>query len=308
MVYVIVNKTSKTGKGAGNWNKVKDFLIDRNIKYTAYQTKYKGHASVLAKQISRLPDEDITILVLGGDGTVNEVVNGITDFDKVSLAVVPCGSGNDFAKGVGISKDIDENLERIFVKNEERAVDLGLVRWEEHERDRIFTISSGVGMDAIVCKKALTSKIKTYLNKVGMGKLTYIILTILTLLQMEKIDGEAIIDGESVALNQIIFSAAMNLRAEGGGVPMAPKAELSDGKLDVCAAYRLNKYVAFLVLPILVLAKHEKLPCFFNKRFEEMELKLAKPFTLHADGEYCGEVKNVRFRIAPFALRLRGIE
>ena len=106
-------------------------------------------------------------------------------------------------------------------------VDIGQVRWgETEEESRIFGISSGIGLDAIVCKKALHSKLKKVLNKIHLGKLTYLLLTVSSLFSMKT--AEVTLEcGDNHCvhkMNKMIFAAAMNLRAEGGGVPMAPKA------------------------------------------------------------------------------------
>ena len=95
-IYFIVNEGARTGKAAEVWKLVRGLLIEKGIAYKAYETKHKGHATSLAAHIAALPQDVIYLVVLGGDGTVNEVLNGITDFDKVRLGVIPTGSGNDF--------------------------------------------------------------------------------------------------------------------------------------------------------------------------------------------------------------------
>ena len=96
---------------------------------------------------------------------MNEVLNGITDFEKVRFGMIPSGSGNDFGRGLWIAKNPKVGMHQILkaIAREQNGipvtrVDLGLVRWGEEE-SRIFGISSGIGLDAIVCKKALNSKL-----------------------------------------------------------------------------------------------------------------------------------------------------
>ena len=97
MLYFIANETARTGKGTAVWKQVQTELKERDIAYKAFKTEHANHASELAEKISRLDDDDINIIVIGGDGTLNEVINGITDFEKVRLSLIPAGSGNDFA-------------------------------------------------------------------------------------------------------------------------------------------------------------------------------------------------------------------
>lgn len=310
MLYFVVNEKSRSGKGAEVWKEVRNILKERGIKYQAWTTAYEGQAVSLAEDICKREDDDICLVALGGDGTANEVVNGITDFDKVRFGIIPTGSGNDFARGLGLKDSITENLDRIIKcveggKDTYDSIDVGQVSWDGGEKPRYFVISAGVGMDALVCKKALTSKLKVFLNKLHLGKLTYILLTIQSLFTMTKADISVTFDGKGKKnLKKTIFSAAMNFRAEGGGVPMAPHADARDGKLSVTSAHKIPKLLAFFYLPFLVLAKHEKLWGIDVTNCRKCDYHIAKPMVLHADGEYCGDVTEVHFECLPGKLRM----
>lgn len=310
MIYFIVNEHSRTGEGTEIWKEVKAELNKRNVEYKAYVTEYPEHAFLLAEEITSLSSEEIKLVVLGGDGTINEVINGIKHFEKVRFGILPTGSGNDMARGLGVKGTPTENLERILKavesgKEHDYRMDLGEVCWNGGKRPRLFAISAGVGLDALVCKKAMTSKLKKILNKLHLGKLTYLLLTIQSLFSMETVELSIKADEKGI-LNKrkAIFSAAMNLRAEGGGVPMAPHAVAHDGKLSVCCLSGISKLQGFLYLPFLVMAKHEKLNCFEIINSKECRLHAKTPMVLHADGEYCGDVTDVTFRCLPGKLRV----
>lgn len=308
MIYFIVNLGASTGSNVHIWRQVKAYMNSANIPYKAYKTRYRRHATRLAEHISDLAingiDKDVKLVVIGGDGTFNEVINGIKCFDKISIGLIPAGSGNDFAKGIGISKDIKKNLKRIVKGKCVRLIDLGEVIYEKGIKPRYFAISSGMGMDAIVCKKALKSKTKKFLNKFNLGKLTYLALTVATLFSMETVDLDVTIDGKDIEYNKLIFMATMNLRAEGGGVPMAPGAKPYDGLFEICAAHGIPKWKTFFVLPLLAMAKHENLKCFDVTSGKEMLVRASKPVVLHVDGEYCGEVNWAAYRCIPKTLRI----
>lgn len=310
MLYFIVNEKSRSGKGAQIWQEVQSTLRERKIKYKAWITEYEGHAMALAKDICELDDDDINLVVVGGDGTSNEVINGMTHFDKVRFGTIPTGSGNDLARGLGIKGTPREMLERILgciEQGREKAwcMDLGQVSFEGGEKPRLFAISAGTGLDALVCKKALKSKLKDFLNKIKLGKLTYLFLTIQSLFSMETTDAAVRFDahGQQNKKKSICF-AVMNFRAEGGGVPMAPKADACDGKLSVCSIYGIPKWRTFLCLPFLVAAKHTWLRGFDVTDCRECTVKLKKPMVLHADGEYCGDVTEMHFECLPKKLRV----
>ena len=304
MIYFIVNNTARTGKSRAIWQQMKEVLESRQVHYKAYQTKYAGHATELARKISSLPEERIYLITVGGDGTLNEVINGISDFSHVVLGILPIGSGNDFASGMGISRDTLFNLNRMLDLIEANtagtAIDLGEVSCEALNAPKYFAISSGAGLDAIVCKKALHSKLKKFLNQLHLGKLTYLLLTVESLFSMTTSDADIIFDnGETLHVRNMIFAAGMNLRAEGGGVPMAPDAVPDDGMLCLGMAHDVPKWLTFFLLPFLVAGKQKYIKAFDCIPFKECTLHLSSPMTVHADGEYCGENTAITYKCLP---------
>lgn len=317
MLYFIVNRAAGTGKSEAIWRKTKKCLKDAVIDYKAYETKYVGHATRIASKLCEMPVDKVSIVVVGGDGTVNEVLNGITDFQKVRLGIIPAGSGNDFANGLNIKKDVAANVTQIALHDRignVRQIDLGMVIYNGCERPRVFGISSGIGLDAIVCKRALKSKLKSFLNRIHLGKLTYIFITIHSLFSMDTADGyiqleRKVKDSERTfkidkRMEKVIFMAAMNLRAEGGGVPMAPKATGTNGCLALSSASGIAKWKTFLCLPFLVTANQEWIKGFDIHYTDKATIKLSKPMVLHADGEYCGNVTEVTYECLPGFLNL----
>lgn len=322
MIYFIVNTTSGTGQGIKVWKEIHQELKTREVDFKAFETKYAGHAIELAKKISALPGNK-NLVIVGGDGTINEVLNGIVDFEYLRVGVIPNGSGNDFARGLKLPKDPIKNLNQILEVIDESendvdcytGIDLGQVAYEKdgEEQHRLFGISAGVGLDAIVCKRALTSKLKKALNKIKLGKLTYILLTVHTLFSMETSDMEMKMwndlpdmeedkDREyeiTLPYKKLIFMAAMNQFAEGGGVPMAPKANCTDGKLSFSSASGIPKTKTFFCLPFLMAKMQKHIKGFDIVDGAIAKLHIANPMVLHADGEYCGEVTDVTFTCLP---------
>ena len=305
MYYFIVNKHSRTGKGAEIWKLLKKRLEEKQVPYKAYVSEYAGHAFLLADQVCSEAEMDDCLIVVGGDGTVNEVLNGMKNFEKIRFGLIPTGSGNDFGRGLGVEKEPLRQLERLLGSKHEDAMDIGKVTYGEKNESRRFAISSGIGMDAIVAKKALESKLKKVLNAVHLGKITYLIITVETLFSMTTATGTVCYDqGEEESFKKMIFAAAMNFRAEGGGVPMAPSASAMDGKLSVCLTNGIPKWLTFFCLPFLVAAKHEWIKGFQIRDCKTCELHLDVPMVLHADGEYCGDVRDVKFECLEGMLRV----
>ena len=304
MIHIVVNEKSKTGKGQNVWREVKKTLEYQKVPYKEYKTEYVGHATGIAKHLCDVVKDGDKVVILGGDGTINEFINGITDFDKIRLGIIPSGSGNDFARGLGIKGTPQFLINRILDIKECQTIDIGSITIVDKGIERKFAISSGVGLDAIVCKKANGSKLKKQLNKLGLGQITYIVLTIINLFTMETMDAQIEYDGGKRSVKKMIFSAAMNFSAEGGGVPMAPKADAKDGLLSVCCVHGIPKWKTFFLLPLLVMAKHENIKGFniINSRY--FHLKATQPMTLHTDGEYIADVKEVLYECLPDRLKL----
>lgn len=341
MYYFIVNVSGGSGKAKKTWIRVRDELKRRNVEYKAFRTKSSEHAGELAGKISKLSDDNIHMVVVGGDGTINEVLNGIKDFDRITFSVIPSGSANDFARGLDISKDPVSVLDGILdASKESQRIDVGCVTVVHKKNDnnrvmsekfdfdkksiiedsideivihkRLFGISSGIGLDAIVCKKALDSKIKNVLNKLNLGSLTYIILTVISLFTMDYIEAEIEVYDtassslkEKIILKKMIFAAFMNVRAEGGGVPMAPDARYDDGKLSICIASDISKLNAFTKLPLLVMAKQEKIKGFKLFDASKIVVRTKQPSVVHADGEYVGDETEIIIECLNNKLKLK---
>lgn len=312
MFYFIVNKHGGSGTSALIWELIEDWL-KKNLKpdadYKIFESENRGHPTELAEKISNIDetqDSDKKIVIVGGDGTINEVLNGIKNFDKIKFGIIPTGSANDFATGLDIKKNEPiKNLEKIVNNNKvSRAVDLGFAKFED-DYSRYFAISSGVGMDALVCKKANTTKVKTVLNKFHLGRFAYIILTISSLFSMKCRDVQIKFDEEEpVVYKNLIFCAAMNTCAEGGGVKMTPDAKYDDGELSALFVRNIPKILAFLLFPFLILGKHTKFKGFKVKNFKKMELVSNEPLVSHTDGEWSGDVKKVSMECLKQKLKL----
>lgn len=296
MLTFIVNEGARSGKGKTVWKQIEEVLIRRSIHYLCYKTEYAGHARNLAFEITERISASQTLIVVGGDGTVNEVLNGIQHFENLRFGVIPVGSGNDYARGLKLASDPVLSILHILEDPTEFSMDLGCVSWANGTEKRLFAISSGIGLDALVSKKALHSRLKNILNKIHLGKLTYLLLTVQTLFSMRTAQAELYFPGNHHrTLSGMIFLAGMNLPAEGGGVPMAPHAKYQDGKLDICTAYEIPKWQTFLLLPLLALGKHEHIHGFQMVRTPICRIHTSIPMVVHTDGEYCGTFSDAEF-------------
>lgn len=262
--YFIINPSSSSGKHKTLWREIKEQLEKEEINYKIAATKKTGDAKRLAREASLQVSETnpCTIVAIGGDGTVNEVVNGLILSPFLSFGYIPTGSGNDLARGLGLSKEPLEALAFILHPKEKKAVRIGKIVTKDNEEEegekRRFIISSGAGFDAAVCHHSIQSKIKNMLNFLHFGKLTYLFTALKLLMKYPYTKAELVLDNQNRKEYQrgILFSVFMNTRYEGGGFLFCPEAEPCDDFLDICLVEKLPKLMILCVLPTAFFGKH----------------------------------------------------
>ena len=134
MITFIVNEASGRGRGGKIWRALRREMLEQELPFRAWCTRSPGEATALAQLACQNAQELQKLVVVGGDGTVNEVLNGISDFAQIALGVVPIGSGNDFVRGLGLPRDPRAALERVFAASGDARIDLGQVCVDGHQR------------------------------------------------------------------------------------------------------------------------------------------------------------------------------
>lgn len=287
----IVNPKSRSGRGGMVWNLVEPELKKRRVDYQVFYTEYERHAAEITAEITADAQEH-TLVVVGGDGTVNEVVNGICDCSKVVLGYIPTGSGNDFTRALQLPADFHDALEIILHTGRKIPMDVGRVSFAENTYR--FAVSTGIGFDAAVCHQAAVSPVKTVLNKLGLGKLTYLSIALRMLLAQHPGSSEIWIDGERKRFEHTYFAAVMNHPYEGGGFFFCPKAQIGDGMLDVIVASDLPKWKILLLLPTAFKGKHVKYKGISIYCGKNISVKMDGKLPIHADGEPIAVEQEIR--------------
>jgi len=285
--WVIVNPAAGRGKVGRLSGAILRAARERGAK--AFLTEGPGHATELAQ---RAP-EGARVVAVGGDGTVHEVLRGIAGTEKV-LGVVPIGSGNDFARMLGLrGLPWPLALEHALLAPEE-AVDLCRVNGEP------FGASLGVGFDALVAQKALSAP--PFLR--GMPRYLYALFAVLKELRLP--EGRLLLDGQEVYQGPLLLLAAMNGPAYGGGIPIAPMADPQDGLLSVVLAKRFSRPGVVFILPRLLLSRHLSHPQVEAFSAKAVELDFPYPVPAHADGELLPEARVYRATVEPLGLKVVG--
>ncbi len=288
MYHIIVNPKSSSGRGAHIWAQVRRELVRRKIPFDAVLTRSRGHAARLAEKLTcRGWDSSDTLIVVGGDGTLNEVLDGICLLAGITVGYIPTGSGNDFARGTGMSSDPMTALEHILHPSVISTLDVGTVS-SPHRRDH-FAISTGIGFDAAICHAALSSPVKNVLNRFRLGKLTYAVLALKIFFTCPLADFTVSLDhGDPAHFSRVYFAAVMNLPYEGGGLKFCPRARRDDGRLDVLIVSGVSRFRAALLLLAAFAGKHTHLPGSHLFRCRSVKIKSSLPLPVHTDGESAG--------------------
>ncbi|HEX9896809.1 MAG TPA: diacylglycerol kinase family protein [Dehalococcoidales bacterium] len=295
---LIVNPAAGAGRTAKRWPQIKQFLNKIGVKFEHDLTEAPGHAVELAK--TAVGKGYKLIVSVGGDGTINEVVNGIYDtgyLKDITLGIIGTGTGGDYIRTLGLPRNYQQSCERLL-HPDKMIVDLGMVEYsiDGQKKRRLFTNFAGLGFDAEVVK-ATTKKYKS------LGSVPSYLMGLLTTLVCYhnreislKIDGKE----EQQKVCAIIMS---NGKYGGGSMYIAPQADIKDGLFDIVIIGDVSKPDLIASLPRIYRGTHLTHPKVTLKHAKEIEIQSKVSIALQADGELLGEAP-ARFSILPSALTI----
>lgn len=267
---------------------VEEFLSARNIAYKLHLTTHNAMAPELIRE--HLDESYTDILVVGGDGTFHEVINGMPHFD-INVGVIQSGTGNDFSKALGKSLTMSQQIERA-VMAEPKPIDLGLCN------EMLFHNGVGIGFDGKVAHRANELKaeqkgsVLSYYQAIAEAIATYkpVPLTIKGV-------------KETTDIKTFMITVANGV-AFGGGLRVTPKASVIDGELDVCCIDEVSVLGRLWRLPILLAGKHTQLNKVSYFKTKNIEIEASHEVPAHIDGEiFTG--KQFKIGLAPQKLLLR---
>ncbi|MBV9215730.1 MAG: diacylglycerol kinase family lipid kinase [Acidobacteria bacterium] len=306
---VIVNPRSAAGSTSEKWTKLASDLRAHFGSYNVDFTRFAGHAVTLAEEGAKAGRQ--FIIACGGDGTINEVANGILRSGVDSeLGVLPSGTGGDFRRTLGLprnSRDASECLKNGITKK----IDVGKVTFtnsEGVETSRYFLNVSSVGLAADVIKRVKSGDSLDWLPLEGVrGKVNYAVSAFKEVIDVEPEMIRISIDGEEERSLQTIAFCIANARFFGGGMKIAPEASVTDGFLDVVNIGGISPGKIITNALSFYRGTHSSL--------KEVKVTQAKRIAIHAtdpshtilletDGELPGKLPAV-YEVVPQALRVR---
>ena len=234
MYQIIFNPTAGKKKATKGLQTVCKIFKERNVAFQVHQTAEAHDAEKIARRLTKAGATEL--IVLGGDGTLHEVLNGIDNPACCNLGLIPLGTGNDFAEALGLPLDV-EKATNLILDNKAKAVD-----YLQVGNRRCMNVA-GFGMDVDVLVRCQKGKMK--------GKLKYLLSLVQALFAFKGCALTVESEGETKECNALI-AAACNGSQFGGGIRICPTAKVNDGKISVmtvdCIGGVFKLVGAFIVL------------------------------------------------------------
>lgn len=298
---VIINPVSGNGKGRHDWGIISGILDQYGISFKHHFCEYAKHGIELTSELAGKGCTDF--IIVGGDGVLNEVVNGIfnskdIDTRRITLAMIPVGTGNDWARTFKIPFDYKGAVKTIK-EGKTRPHDIGKVYYQHNneEKSRFFINMCGTGFDAEVNRKVNANK-----GHGNNGPLKYKYHIFTTLLEYQPLTLKLDIDGKSTFHDTFSLAVAIG-KYNGGGMMQSPDAEPDDGIFNITLIKKIPKIKVLANVKRLYDGSFIKLPevsCFTGK---DIAIGSLPDAWLEADGEFLG-CSPFRFEMLPSAINI----
>lgn len=275
-VLFVVNPVAGKGLAAKVVPQIKAAMDElKDVTYDMIFTEKPGHATDIARKAAK--DGMDIVFAVGGDGTVNEVMNGLVNTGS-ALAVIPGGSGNDFIRSLGITGNTNSIIHET-IQGEKKKIDIGYIN------GRYFINISSAGFDAEVV--LATQKAKKFFLSGSTAYIAGLIKTIFT----NKPRNVSITMGDTKIMEKVLLMAVANGKYYGGGMMAAPDAILDDGEFDICVIRKMPKIKLLMLFPQFMKGKHKKFKEVTFYRAEKISIECEKPMAVNVDGEVFTDTK-----------------
>ena len=284
---IIVNPNAGVKKGGKDWPLISRLLNSAGLSHLCVLTEHRDHANQLAYEF--IEEGYRNIVVVGGDGTLNEVVNGIflqkhVSPSAITLGMIPVGTGNDWCRTFGIPFDYKDAIG--ILKNVKTFLqDVGQISYFKNQDpiQRHFINIAGMGYDALVAKKTNISK-----EKGRGGPLTYLFFVFSSLFQYKFIEAVIEIDNQMVFKGEMFSMNVGICKYKGGGMMQVPAAIPDDGLFDVTLIKKAPKWMVIRHASKLYDGTLVKLPIVETYRGKSIRIRSVGKIYLEADGESLG--------------------
>lgn len=293
--FVVVNPAAGGERTARLWPSLATRLRRIGLEFEAAPTSGRGSATELTR--TAVAGGWPLVVAVGGDGTVNEVVNGLVDpagRPLAALGAIMTGRGRDAGRNLGIAADHEAAMHRL-VHGEDILVDLGVAEWQA-AACRLFVNSAGAGFDATAAARAASLR--------GPGTVPYLLGVLGAIRAHRPVSAAVTLDGRLTWTGSMTMAVVANGPHYGGGMKIAPAARPDDGHLDLIIVGHLRRAELVAWLPTVYWGAHLHSARVTTGRGRDIEIQTATPVPVHLDGEPLGTTP-LRIAVRPRALRVR---
>lgn len=289
---IIINPEAGSGKGLHIWRTVNKALNDQQITYKAHLSNAAGQPRILATKISQSTVSTTTcIIVIGGDGTLHEVIDGLMHTKRqVQLPVgyIPAGTGNDFARGYGISTKPLQALQQILQNRQNHNINIGQFT-NNRNQSGIFLNNFGIGFDAAIVHQTNASKMKRFLNHHHLGTFSYIAKAIGVLIHQPAFDVQVTVGSHHYHYPNGFLVVSSNHPYIGGGIRVAPDQKIDQAELELVVLEKRNPITLLgsIILFALGRVTHSRFAHVF--RGSTIDYQIAPAQDGQVDGEELGK-------------------
>lgn len=254
MYIFIINPKAGNGRAMKVFSDLQKSSIYQEIDNRYYFTEYEGHGEIITRKITS--NVEVTaIIVIGGDGTIHEVINGLGTMDT-PIGFIPGGSGNDFARGCRIKGKPEAILKQII--NKKPSLTYWLGNYWEANNERRFVNNIGFGFDAEIAHTVNHSSYKKFFNSIGFGTLSYIIALLQVLIYFKPMSVTIEVDGVKRQLEKCWMVSIGNHPYYGGGMKVIPNAVIQPNILPVLIIHSISKRKVLALFMTVFLGIHQK--------------------------------------------------
>ncbi len=300
---VVVNPNAGRRKGEKDWGRIAELLEEYNISFVSVFTQRKFQAIQLTKK--HIEKDYRKIIVVGGDGTLNEVINGIYQQKKyppsdIKTGIIPVGTGNDWCRMYGIDQEYEEAI-KVISEGETFLQDAALVHYYDGEMpsSRYLINMAGIGYDAMVAQKTNRQK-----EQGKGGPLSYFYNIFYSLFKWDAVDTVIKVDDELIRTSVFSINAGIN-RFNGNGLKQLPFAEPNDGIMDVTIIRKVGKMLVIRSVKKLYDGTFVTLPQVSTHKGQRVDIRSRhnQRLILEVDGESLGH-SPLTFKIIPKAVQM----
>lgn len=296
--HLILNPLSGHGSGKLSLPRIRSLLDGLGVQYSLEETQRPWHAAELARAAAGAGAQ--LVVAVGGDGTANEVLNGLllarpypASAAQPAMGILPVGRGNDFAFAAGLPLDLEAAC-RALASGCRRRMDVGLVRGGDFPNGRYFGNGVGIGFDAVVgFEAAKMTRLRGFPN--------YIVAALKTIFLYYRAPQVRLQAGGNTLELSALMVSVMNGRRMGGGFWMAPTAASDDGLLDLCIARQVSRPRILALIPRFMKGTQVGHPAIQTLQTARLRIDaLQGGLPAHADGEtLCTHGQSLEIELLP---------